>query len=324
MKRQYDAILILFLWLIFSGFSPGKTIGAETTVCVDLKSTINFGTNSISNKSSIILLQDFLRAQGYFTQASTGYFGPMTFKAVQSFQTAHHLMAVGSVGPLTRAEIKKASCTLPVSPPLSQIQTTTTTVKPEEQVAQIITAPKKNSGKLLPYRADSFSDWRGAWGSVATTSSGTLLIKGTQTESSAEAFFPGSSEWTDYKYTASVSVSNGNIMLISRRVDDNNLLFCTFSGNIIEIQERIDGETTTVASTVVTDMSSSPYFQKALTVAMRVKGNTVGCSALGSEDNVTYNNVNSRLLKGGIAIETWFEVFGAATLELYNVNVEAI
>ncbi len=318
---------ILFSGTILSTFLFTQTAFSATLNCTDLKTTLRQGMNNKSNGSEIIFLQDFLRARGHLSSLSTGFFGEATFKAVKSFQTTQKIQAVGSVGPLTRAEIKKISCVKPTSPISTakpQIQATTTAIVTSPQVAQVIATQKKVLPPALPYRADSFRDWQRAWGSVENTSYGSLLIKGTETESSAQAIYLTSSDWTDYKYTANVSVSNGNIMLVSRRIDDNNLLICNFSGNIILIQQRINGETTTLASTVVKDMSSSPYFQKSLSVSMRVKGDTVGCTALGGEDNVTFTGIDNKLMKGGIAIQTWFEVFGSANLELHNVSVEAI
>lgn len=55
----------------------------------------------------VVRLQDFLKAKGFFpsTQESTGYFGPLTMKAVQDYQRSKGIEALGNVGPQTRAAI---------------------------------------------------------------------------------------------------------------------------------------------------------------------------------------------------------------------------
>lgn len=48
-------------------------------------------------------LQQILAQQGLLLTPPTGYFGALTFKAVEAFQTAHGLKALGEVGPQTRS-----------------------------------------------------------------------------------------------------------------------------------------------------------------------------------------------------------------------------
>jgi hypothetical protein len=44
---------------------------------------------------------------------------------------------------------------------------------------------------------------------------------------------------------------------------------------------------------------------------------------VGAEDNVSFNNIDSTLLKGGIGIQTWVNSLGIANIELKNVKVLA-
>jgi hypothetical protein len=54
-------------------------------------------------------LQEHLRTLGFFTfPTSTGYFGSVTFQAVQAFQREYDLPATGYVGPLTREKVSLA------------------------------------------------------------------------------------------------------------------------------------------------------------------------------------------------------------------------
>lgn len=56
-----------------------------------------------SRGSDVTALQDILRAKGYLSVQSTGYFGILTFKAVKAFQKGDmHISPTGFVGPLTR------------------------------------------------------------------------------------------------------------------------------------------------------------------------------------------------------------------------------
>lgn len=286
-------------------------VNGATAVCTDIQTTLNLGSGS-SKKAEIIKLQNFLKSQGYFSAESSGYFGPATFSAVKAFQKSRGLDAVGNVGPQTRAEIKKVSCTIAVATPV---------VKPTNQVAQVVAPVVKTD---LPYYAENFSDWQKNWGVLTKTETGSILLRSSDTETSFHATLPKSKDWTDYKYTASVSVNNGNVMLIGRKVDDKNLLICAFSGNNVQIQQRLNDKVTTLNSVTIPEMSNSVYFQKSLTVSMRVKGDTVGCSLVGGEDNVSYTGVDKKLSKGMIGIQSWYAAPGSAKLELKKVSVEAV
>ena len=87
-----------------SGTTPsttpaGRVLGA---------STYSFSTFLSRNSSSdaVVQLQERLRAEGFFTfPTSTGFFGPITFAAVQAYQRAHGIRATGFVGPLTLAAL---------------------------------------------------------------------------------------------------------------------------------------------------------------------------------------------------------------------------
>jgi len=93
-------------------------------------------TNSTSTGNDVSSLQEFLRSQGYYTYPSiTGYFGSVTEAAVEAFQNANGVEAVGEVGPFTRAKIAatSAACARPANTaqttPTSSA-TSTTTITP--------------------------------------------------------------------------------------------------------------------------------------------------------------------------------------------------
>jgi len=90
-----------------------------------------------SSGGPITSLQDFLYAEGYLAATPNGHFGPSTLTAVTSFQSAHGLSPVGSVGPLTRAVIAGISCG---GTSLPSTNTISSTILPSTPVSNV-TAP---------------------------------------------------------------------------------------------------------------------------------------------------------------------------------------
>ena len=53
------------------------------------------------------LLQEDLRARGFYAGPTTGGFYSLTLEAVRKFQSAHGIPATGFVGPLTREALNR-------------------------------------------------------------------------------------------------------------------------------------------------------------------------------------------------------------------------
>ena len=93
--------------------SIGITTGAIGASITDDTDQIQIDSTKLAaalaaNPDAVKQLQERLRAEGFFTYAtSTGYFGPITFAAVQAYQTKHGIPSTGFVGPLTIAELNK-------------------------------------------------------------------------------------------------------------------------------------------------------------------------------------------------------------------------
>lgn len=84
---------------------PNST--SSTGMCLNLTANLRQGMSS----SDVGRLQDFLISKGYLNSESTGYFGTLTFSAVQKYQSAQNFINSGYVGPLTRGAIAGETCT---------------------------------------------------------------------------------------------------------------------------------------------------------------------------------------------------------------------
>ena len=310
---------------------------SATSLCLVIPGNITVGTQS----STVAKLQDFLRLLGYLNSPSTGYYGAMTSAAVKTFQTNVGLPAVGPVGPLTRALLQKVSCAgnatptstapTPARGPAPSVSTSTTSATDASTTPTVTviamastSSPQATTTPSLPYNAQTFDDWQTSWGSVSTTSTGGLHLEGSLQNNGAEAIYPKSMDWTDYRYQADVSVANGNISLIGRYVDSNNFLACSFAKNWVEIDQVYNGTSTVLISKSVDGiLPGTDGLTKATSVAMDVKGSTVGCAGYGPTDNVTYTLPPGSPLKGGIGVESWYQTALADKLDLMSVKVEA-
>lgn len=312
--KKYIVIALLLLNTGILGANM-ETVEAATLPCVVVTQNVTFGSRDASTGGFVTVLQDFLRTKSYLTVPSTGYFGYATLGAVKSFQKAEKISAIGTVGPLTRAAIIRVSCAeqSPVFYPATVVQTTT------QPVGAVTVVAVQN----LPYWSETFKGWIGTWGNVSHGPFGSLIVNAAPSTTGAEAIFADSKHWTDYRYTANVIVSNGTITLFSRYVDADNFVACTFTGTSVEIRERLNGEAKTVAAASISGVSSW-YFNTSTSVAMRVKGDSIGCSSGGYVDDLTYTVTDPKLHTGGIGIQTWQSGVGSATLELRSVKVDAL
>jgi len=74
-------------------------------------STYNFTVELAPGMSGpdVTALQNLLKAEGFFVEAVTGFYGSMTYEGVQKYQTKHGLPAIGRVGPQTLALLNQGS-----------------------------------------------------------------------------------------------------------------------------------------------------------------------------------------------------------------------
>jgi peptidoglycan hydrolase-like protein with peptidoglycan-binding domain len=122
--------------------TPAQTPVSTTPVsaganCPSLTRLLSVG----SRGTDVTALQEYLRAKGHMTEASTGYFGTLTEAAVKKLQAANNIVAsgdaastgYGAVGPKTRATIASlcsSSATPSVAAPVEQCAQATSPTAP--------------------------------------------------------------------------------------------------------------------------------------------------------------------------------------------------
>lgn len=92
----------------------GTAAGTDASGCLDLSLNLREGMSG----TAVAALQQFLARLGHYTGDVTSYFGPVTRKALETFQKAEGIVLQGTpdttgyglVGPKTRESIKAISC----------------------------------------------------------------------------------------------------------------------------------------------------------------------------------------------------------------------
>ncbi len=312
-KKTYIVIVISILSLGLTSFVIPQNTHAQNNSCVVIKNTLRVGSKDSQTNSEVSKLQNFLKTKGYMFIDPTGYFGYTTEKAVRKFQTAEKINAIGTVGPLTRSRINSITCVPSISEQTPATSPSTTT----------IAVPVKSLTVKLPYNSINFNEWKNLWGNVATTTDNTLQLNATETTTGAQTVLENSNNWSNYKVNTNVFVKQATVTLISRYVDENNFLACTFSGRYIEIIQKVNGVSSVVAYTTVEDAPYTRYFYNDLNLTMSVDGKKVTCGLIGDE-NLKYEKIDEKLLNGGIGLQIWANSNGVAKIELKSVKVVSI
>ncbi len=78
--------------------------------CISLSSYLGYRSTDLGTRGQVSELQNFLRAQGYFNQEPTGFYGKLTVYTVSNFQRDNGINPTGGIGPITRAKINIINC----------------------------------------------------------------------------------------------------------------------------------------------------------------------------------------------------------------------
>jgi len=106
MKTIFFTALVLML--AYSGISFAQEI--PTVACTYVESDARYGMKDKTTNGTVVNIQAFLHGKGFLSVEPTGFFGPLTKKAVQEFQKRYGLPATGFFGPMSRAKMKELTC----------------------------------------------------------------------------------------------------------------------------------------------------------------------------------------------------------------------
>lgn len=130
MKKLYAISALILL-----GVVTGNVAHAESPLTAD----VTIGAHG----EKVMMLQDFLRAEGHFTVASTGYFGPVTQTALKSYQTANGLTVTGMLDTATLALIQTEATS-------GEVVVDAAMARHPEKVSLVLTAVKNVLADLDP------------------------------------------------------------------------------------------------------------------------------------------------------------------------------
>jgi peptidoglycan hydrolase-like protein with peptidoglycan-binding domain len=127
-----------FQVLVMTSATAAATPAVSTTDTTALPSSFTFsGSLALGDQSSEVTdLQNYLTQQGLYSGPVTGYYGALTQTAVESFQKAHGISAIGTVGPLTIAALNQNTASSAASTGTSVI-----TVPPTVPTSDTTTSP---------------------------------------------------------------------------------------------------------------------------------------------------------------------------------------
>lgn len=149
--KKYLILLLILLSIIVpstSSAQDGLMSAPNFPNCASFSRDLRYQFRDTNSNGEISTLQNFLRLKNYLNANPTGYFGPLTVKAIKNFQSANGISPTGYVGPITRAKIKAMTCGEQIAPP----STTTSTVFPTNTAI-----PKKTAPKPIPSQTSSQS-----------------------------------------------------------------------------------------------------------------------------------------------------------------------
>ncbi len=117
-KLSFVLILMVFLGSVLTASAQAISTQYVSTAipCTNISVGLRYGSRDASTNQQVSLLQFFLNNQGYLSVSPTGYFGPLTKRAVIAFQSNNGLAADGIVGVQTRAHIYAKGCNVGPGP----------------------------------------------------------------------------------------------------------------------------------------------------------------------------------------------------------------
>lgn len=173
LKKVFTFTIVLSLLLSLTGIALAETKAASLKKVYLGSRTLYQG----SRGTDVVELQNFLKTKGFFKASSTGYFGPITKKAILAFQKKANLKVTGTLNSETvliiRSETAKAKKPVKPAPiPVAQV-----TPKLESEIILATTTSTEDSG-LLDVLVPAFTAKTGVKVKVIAVGTGQALQLG--------------------------------------------------------------------------------------------------------------------------------------------------
>lgn len=343
MNHTFSRFALALSVILISQFAYAQTVTDTLEVsngnsCTTLTYGMSLGSRDSRTNGQVSDLQAYLQAGGYLSGDPTGYFGALTKKAVQKFQSANGITSNGMVGPYTRGKIKELSCRL--TPPNTEVSTypSATSSAPSISVLQI-------PSLKLEYSPEG--------GEAVLVASYTINVVAGDKAISASALSGGSpagivlkkanGEATNVSVTLSadgptiVQPGNSAVYRVNGRVDPKKLFAGAYYMEMIPVLYTMGqanqsvatevkplGSTATNYRTVLGEVS--PYITKITCDATPNINCTIHGVRFDSEANsVTVNGVTKSLpsFNSGTSISFIASDFGITTAGTYYTQVSA-
>jgi peptidoglycan hydrolase-like protein with peptidoglycan-binding domain len=112
MKKNIITLVALFSLVIPFGVTAQQSDEESSTDSCLLLSTplLRYRMRDATTSGEVSDLQDFLITKGFLSGDSTGYYGLKTVEAVKKYQASKGVIRTGSVGNLTKTQIKNDTC----------------------------------------------------------------------------------------------------------------------------------------------------------------------------------------------------------------------
>ena len=279
-----DSSVIADVQAALTGTTPVGT-GTGTGSCVDLSNNLYAGISDTTTNGEVTKLQQFLGMN------TTGYFGPMTLQAVQSWQSSHGVVSSGTpdttgygfVGPATRAAM---GCTV-------SNENSNLSVNPSSG-----SAPLTVSINFTPGRADGISFGDGTTAEIGDVCTSTMCSENHRYAN------PGT-------YTIDLIENFG----CDSHIADSCRQGVTFSSVVGTATIMVTGSNSTqpqAASLSVSTDASSPSYR---IVAAGSSGIVIGAYRFhASNEPITLNKIGLKLTSGSTDDVVQAYVYDGATL----------
>lgn len=178
-----------------------------------------------------------------------------------------------------------------------------------ENLAKVISV---GTPKDMPF-FDKFTDyngWRKSYGRMEISGNNSMVIRPSETGTSASVGLDGTSLWQNYDFSIKLNWQRGSdVTLVTRFKDENNFVACTFGANRIRVEQRINKQ-----RVILQDKPTRLTLPKdGIKLLASVSDSQISCS-----DSVTTATVTAPVTPahGGVGIKLWDARVGNAQIEV--------